>query len=761
MATNIQTDDRKYITQYGAARAVQPVDPVFLLPKHQPGVAPHFNTSLQIKNPAGTVFDHGTRVAHRESMLDTGLHAPVVMEGQIVRVRSHPNGFWSWAKTVQIEARNVVMHAVETGVNSLWDMLPQEIKNVVGNGGKIVEGLTLGDFKDAASEDLDALKEFLGSSDAMMALAETVALIAAQGIPVVGQVIGGAAAVQRVMGAVDAASGAVEEIQAMAARWSQPMTPEQIAAERKMLAAWILHSGMALVLAALGRAGAKLSAKLKSRRNSKTEAESGEHKEAASSCPVCRRGSPVLLSTGEKGLAQTDFRLPGFVLLDWVRDYRSGNERVGWFGAGWMHPLSVSLVLAPDALLLHEADGRTIAFAPLAVGQDHFDAYQQLTVARPGAQHWTVRGKDGTVRHFAPVQPGQWELPLQQVTDRDGHAVRLHYGDGKQDVAVEFDSHAQPPPRPRAITDSVGRRLLLGWTAQGLLQAVDLVADPRRPEHPLRLAAYRYDADGCLVETLTAGPQDGADPPTAASPHTAYAARPASRSYRWQGGVLVGYTLATGERYAATYDEYSPAGRVTRSWCEDTGEGLVFDYHPRAQTTRVTDALGRTTTYLWNARHDIVATIDPLGHRQDTPMDANGHLASTTDALGRSVSYQFDDRGNATTIVDAAGHATRLAYGTAEDGTQDLPVTLTDALGHTWHTAYDDRGHPVASTDPLGRTTRTAYDAQGLPVEIVDARGGVKRLDWTPRGELATYADCSGQRTFFDYDPLGRLVRST
>jgi hypothetical protein len=64
VATNVRTDDRNLVTQYCASYCLQPADPVFLKPKGDPGVAPHFNISTKVNNVAGTVFDHGTLVTH-------------------------------------------------------------------------------------------------------------------------------------------------------------------------------------------------------------------------------------------------------------------------------------------------------------------------------------------------------------------------------------------------------------------------------------------------------------------------------------------------------------------------------------------------------------------------------------------------------------------------------------------------------------------------------------------------------------------------
>jgi hypothetical protein len=119
-------------------------------PKGDPGVALHFNTSTTLNNPAGTVFDHGTQVAHHESYLGAGKHAPVVMAGRNTGLVDGDTGFLSYAKTVFIEGRNAVMHGVDASVNALWSLLPAALQTTVENTGQIAAGLS-------AQEDAQAL----------------------------------------------------------------------------------------------------------------------------------------------------------------------------------------------------------------------------------------------------------------------------------------------------------------------------------------------------------------------------------------------------------------------------------------------------------------------------------------------------------------------------------------------------------------------------------------------------------------------------
>ncbi|MES2262212.1 MAG: RHS repeat-associated core domain-containing protein [Pseudomonadota bacterium] len=726
MPTNVHTDSKDLVTQCASGTVFQPVDPVFLKPKGDPGVAPHFNISTTINNAAGTVFNKNTKVATKDSYMGAGRHPIYVIAGRNTGQVHGDNGFTTWAKNLYIEGRNAVMHGVQTSVNAVWNMLPPGIKTAVQNGTEIAQGMTIKDFSDAAENDAKLMLDALMSTDTLIALVQTAALMAVATVPVIGQLAAGAAAAQRLASTVKAAGNAVTELTEMVERWSQPMSPAQIAAERKKLASFLIGVGISGILVALGRASGKLSGKSTGRENSSKEVKVGTKEAPRQTSCACATGQPVIIATGEKSLIDSDFNLPGPIPLDWRRSYRSGDVHSSWFGQGWSTPLSVQLSLAADGLTYHDAGGRGVPLPALAVGAEHFDAYEQFTLRRPQQDRWELVFKDGQTQHFERVREDLFTLPLAAIADRNGNRIAFEYPAPPDDP---FD-----PWRPRVIVDSAGRRLRLEWNRRGLLMAVDCQVDPVAPS--LTLASYTYSDDGDLVAHTDAGG--------------------ARRTYEWRNNVLVAYSKADGARYCAEYDEYSPFGRVLRSYAADDGRGLRFDYNDRARTTSITDALERTTRYEYDERKDIIATTGPDGVRVATPYDSNGNPRGPVDPLGRRTQYRFDSRGNLAEVVDAAGARTAFAY-----NDMDLTTRFTDALNHAWLSEYDARGNLVASVDPLQHATHYAYNAQGRPVAITDARGGIKRLEWDDAGNLIAATDCSGQRTRFAYDGMGRMHTRT
>ncbi|WP_284415815.1 DUF6531 domain-containing protein, partial [Acidovorax sp. SUPP3334] len=782
MAGKVYIDGKEVVSQAAAGTVNKPDDFVFLRKKDTPGTAPYRNDSGSIGNPAGSTFHSGTDVATAESALMNGQHAPQVSGkgGVNTEVRDGPATFiGEWGKQVWIETKQTVRHLTDVGTTAVFSYFPaleNITKNVRGIASQLDGDLGLEMADEAGEEIVEALKSLFTletlkelAIDGGMALG-TAALAAATpatfGSSGAGAAVTGAATAVRVGQRVDAAAQTAaalkEEVGGLLAELSRPdLTAQEQRALAKRAARFLAGAGASLLVSLLAKRKSSRNAKKKENDKDKVET-SKKPADQPTQCP-CASKHPVVIATGEKSLTQTDLRMGGPLALAWIRQYRSGDARTGgWFGQGWSHPLATELWLQADQLLYHDAQGRAVRLPLLAQGQEHFEAYEQFTVRRTGVHAWQLVHTDGRTHHFARQAPGQWRLPLLALSDRNGNRIQLHFepGDfaerladgsakniragGGKTASGGFDPFGIPP-RPQRITDSAGRWLRLGWSADGQLETVNaLHADGQET----LLARYQYSPD----------PQDA--PGSEQAPPNLVAHTNAEgqvRRFEWSHHLLVGYTLAGGARHRNEYDEPSPQGRVILSHNLDSGAAQQFTYE--RHRTWMHDALGRTLGFAFDERRDIVAVRDALGHVSRTPFDANGHPEAAVDALGRETRTVFDRRGNLTLHLDAAGNATRIEYGT-EGGALDRPVRVTDALGHTWTHAYDARGNRIRSTDPLGRTTRTDYDSRGLPVAMTDAAGRTRRLQWDGAAQLVAYTDCSGRTSRYAYDALGHLATS-
>ncbi len=785
MGTHIFSGGNGAITQVANGWTFEPATAVKLKTSGKPGVAWHANNSRAIDVPLGTIREHGTQMANRYGAMDQGQHDPVsVIVGLFTNVRDKVNEHVTYVKTVVYESGEMVVNGVTTLTNSILSKLAPEIQQTVRNGADVLGGMKVEHFEGAAQEQIDEIMEMLKDPSTYGGLALSMAATAAQGVPVVGQVLGGAVVADRIATLGESGIAAAEELRDIMQTWSSPMTEAQREAARQRLAKWMLGAGLALLLALAGKKF-KMQTKSKGNNDKKpTTAQSDtQPPHGKGPCESCAIGSPVLISSGQKSMDETDFTLPGpgpLLSLPWRRRYRSGLAEDGPFGRGWSHPVAQQLRLSAEGMVLLDEAGRHVPLPLVPEGTDYFDPYEKFTVCRPGADLWIVEHKSGLQHHFRREAPEQWRLPLARLQDRDGNAIAMHWepmepgtgggtaepltwsGRQEQERRAREGVAARPSPDPFAaafrplrltgLTDTAGRHLRLAWQRSPAPATHDALQGERIarvellvPGHaPTELARYDYDAHGQLVAT-----HHGAAP---------------YRQYAWRSGVLVGYRKASGHRYFAQYDHESPEGRVLRSWCADTPvpgqDDDHFAYFPAERITRHIDGLGRVTAYHWDARFNIVATVTaegtPESVREETPFDATGAPRGRIDALGRRTSLRTDARGNIVQVIDALGQSTQLQY-----DRRDLATVLRDAMGHAWRREYDARGHLVRSIDPLEQATGYAYDAHGRPVEITDARGGKRRLAWDEAGNLVATTDCSGRTTRFAYGPMGQILERT
>lgn len=774
MGTHIFSGGNGEVSQVANAWTFDPAANVKLKTKGKPGTDWHKNNSANLTIPLGTIKEHGTQVVNRYGAMDTGLHNPVtVLVGLFTNVADKVNRYQTFVKTVTQEAGEMVVHGVTTLTNAILTQLSPALAQTIKNGGDVLGGMTAEHLKGAALEEVEQMMAMLKDPSTYTGIAVSMAATAVQGVPVIGQVVGGAVAADRVIGMGQAAVDATAELQDIMKDWGKPMTPDQQEAARKRLAAWMVGGGMALLAALAGKKWKRSTTSTDKNDRSTTPQNSDQKNDGKGPCDQCALPRPVIISSGEKLLDETDFQLPGPIPIRWRRRYRSGHRESSPWGQGWAHPFTLELRLSAQGMVHVNDQGRYIDLPHVPVGHTHFDKFEKFTVHHPNDNTWVLEHKGGLSHHYHRANPEQWRLQLFGVSDRQGNTVRLLWAaaDALQDEspartwsASQYGSAPAESAAPRdpfaiahlvGVVDSAGRELRLRWARRGdagtgtgdntdssnRLVAVELLGQGQTAGENHPLVTYQYDAQGQLIATHHAG-----------QPY---------RQYAWRSGVLVGYRKASGHRYFAQYDREGPQGRVLRSWCADTPvpgqDDDRFEYRPEQRVTMHRDGLGRITRYHWDERFNITTTVVAAGTaeetRMHTPFDASGNPSGSVDPLGRRTTYRYDGRGNLTQLTNALGHSTELTY-----NHQDLVVGLKDALGYEWTRAYDPQGNMTRLVDPLNQTTAYAYNARGLPTEVVDAKGGKKTLTWDDAGNLVAYTDCSRQTTRFAYNLLGQLT---
>lgn len=454
-------------------------------------------------------------------------------------------------------------------------------------------------------------------------------------------------------------------------------------------------------------------------------------------CAECAKKTqsahPVDVATGQKLLTHDDFTLPGRVPIRWNRRYRSADQRTGSFGVAWKLQYSTEIQLQTTAgasrLVYFDIDGRQLQFPLLELGQEHFHTVEKYTLARlddnENGRRYAIRFPSGIVETYEqhPLDALRWQLARYET--RDGQALTFGYTSTGSLQEVRNNVHTVTCEH-----DESGRVTEVHW--------VDERGDSKR-----KLAAYRYDENGDLIQAIDQGNR--------------------TWRYAYQHHLLTRYEMSAGAAFVSEWDGDTPQSRCVRTYAytrNEDGKPIVtrdtrFDYQASARMTRVTDMLGNATTYRYNGLWAVDQITYPNGSTETTEFDETGNIVGRTDALGRTTQAVCDAQGSPVAIRDAAGHLTRIEYNDLS-----LPVRITDPAGQIWQREYDADGHLVKEIDPLGNSASTVFE-NALPVTHTDALGNVTRTQWNEAGQLIARTDCSGFTTQYSHDEFGRLTSQT
>jgi len=218
---------------------------------------------------------------------------------------------------------------------------------------------------------------------------------------------------------------------------------------------------------------------------------------------------------------------------------------------------------------------------------------------------------------------------------------------------------------------------------------------------------------------------------------------------------------------------YDALGNLT-SITNALNQTTTFSYDGFGQLTSTTDALGHTRRLEYDTQGNVTAQVDALNNRVTLEYDGMGRLTAVVDPLGRRMSQSYDELGRLTTVTDPAGAITTFTYDANSNRTG-----VKDPLGNQWAYAYDAKNRLTSQTDPIKRVVRIAYDTEdeifqitspsgrtalytydqrGQQATMSDPLGGIIRYTYDNRGNLTTLSDQRGNTTTFTYDALFRLA---
>ena len=399
-----------------------------------------------------------------------------------------------------------------------------------------------------------------------------------------------------------------------------------------------------------------------------------------------------------------------------------------------------------------------------------------LQIQEVDANHTRVTAKsaNGTTVHTY-VTEFNADQNVTATTDGTGAVTSTTtYGDGNS------------PLLPSAIEDAEGHRILSTYDHFG---NVKTTTDVRG-----NVTTYTYDYNAFPLGRLTQVQKQGRQPVTftyyepSGLVHTVTESSPSSgtriKTYTYDafGNVL---TVTGPGNNAMTQST------VTFSYTQD---GAYSQPAALGQPITVTDALGHTSHFRYDAQARVTSSWDALGNKTDITYNLVGqpvtvrYPATGQTGSGRSYTrfeYQYENQYAGgllyrTSMYDESGTQVRQVMHTYDATGQELSVsgstqafqktydaasrlkTLTDGGGHTTTYTYNTKGYLSRADLPGGDSVQyTSYSASGRLLQSVDGNGAITNYGYdATSGALSTvqHPAYPAANVQMSYDGYGRLT---
>ncbi|MGZ3145194.1 RHS repeat-associated core domain-containing protein [Lentzea chajnantorensis] len=501
-------------------------------------------------------------------------------------------------------------------------------------------------------------------------------------------------------------------------------------------------------------------------------------------------GDPVDLSTGLLTDTHTDLGLDDTVPIALNRQYWQGDNHSRDFGlnSGADHNMYLASEQQYQEVDLYTPGGGRAHYVRTSPGTGYGDAvfaavgspgrYTGSTIAQENGD-WVLTLRDGT-KWFFP-----WYSRPRAMRDRNGNEVTFVRPSGANGevtqivspngrwIGLEYDASA----RVIRASDNIGRQVGYTYDTAGRLATV---TDPAG-----KVTTYTYDTAN-RVTGITDGRgntylsvaydangrvsrQDIADGGSFTFAYTLDAQNQVTETRVTQPngsvrrvtftatGMVATDTTAFGTSLARTTTYERGAGNRLDAVVDPYGRRAEYTYDAADRVVKATglaDTAGEYTSAeaTWGPYDQPTTTKDAAGRTSTFTYDAKGNLLTATDPLGRTTTTTRTSAGQVATLRDPAGATTTFTW---ESGTL---TGVRDALGRTATTFHDAAGRPVLWTDAAGARKLVAYDALNNPVKVTDALGGVSTFTYDANGNRTAYTDPRGKTTSWTYDKADRAV---
>ena len=443
---------------------------------------------------------------------------------------------------------------------------------------------------------------------------------------------------------------------------------------------------------------------------------------------TCKRGNPVVPSSGNKFLMEEDYAASGSFPLRFARAYNSRPTRAGPIGVNWTHTYLRVVSFDPEVPTLvsfYRPSGRVLTFRSTdgmtyTADPDIADRIEQL---RSGAQ---ITGWRFTSSREDEIEEYDAAGRLLFIQDRAGKRHTLGYSDGSSTPpnggVIEGTTTPLPVGLLIRVADDFGRTLTFGYDVK---QRVVRMTDPAGQNF-----LYTYNADGALT-TIT-------------FPDTKV------RTYRYNESGLVPTNLPfaltgiedeNGDRFAS-YAYNGVSGATVTKHHAGAQEVNRYQFTYGGGSTTEIDPLGAQRTFSYAFTHGasqnigITGAVCPTCGPTARTFDADGNVASALDWNGNRSCYKHDLVRNLELVRGeglTASCPADLSTWTPSAGTVQRKITTE------WHPTWR---LPTKICEPK-RTTTLAYDTKGSmtsrSVQATNDASGAQGCSAAPVGSARTW----------------------
>ncbi|MDR3322915.1 MAG: DUF6531 domain-containing protein, partial [Zoogloeaceae bacterium] len=468
-----------------------------------------------------------------------------------------------------------------------------------------------------------------------------------------------------------------------------------------------------------------------------TQEKAKEKPKPKKQCPVPSGTTHnISFALGDETITHSDFTLAGVFPLDGTRIYNSrlGALDNGSLGSRWLTPWSTRIEIGAQGLQYLGADGRIHDYPQVAIGQQHRDLIENLTI-RPLSETLLTIEHGQEIREIYEKVDAIEGFPahyrLRQIEYKGGVKLTLRYNHrlGQREILSDLLVTMGDTTLLHHLATRIdaGGRICEMWLA--------------KDDQPVRQLAryfYQYHADG-TADLIAAQDENGQ-----------------TWAYEYQHHLVTRYTDRTGRGMNLAWDGTGSDARAYHEWADDGSYDTRLEWDPNIRLTYVTDAEGGESWHFYDIKGYTYRILHPDKREEWLFRDERKNVIRHLHPDGSADLYSWDERDNLTKHVRPDGG---MAYFEYDD--KDNLTGIQDPEGGIWKRDYDGKGNLIEEIDPLGNKTEYQYNKFNLPIEITDTKGGKKTIAYTATGQIETYTDCSSKTTGWEYDERGRLKRET